>query len=145
VAAALREVPLGQGFPWFGSQVTAALMAPLRLMETWAHGQDIVDAVGAARRPTGRLRHVAALGVVGRELSFHAAELPLPAEPFLVELTGPDGQIWAWGPEDARQRVHGSALDFCLRVTQRRSRSETGLVAVGADAQQWLDIARVFL
>lgn len=145
VAAVLREVPLGQEFPWFGSQVTAALMVPLRLMETWAHGQDIVDAVGAARRPTDRLRHVAALGVVGRELSFHAAELPLPAEPFLVELTGPDGQIWAWGPEDARQRVHGSALDFCLRVTQRRSRSETGLVAVGADAQQWLDIARVFL
>ena len=145
VAAALREVPLDQGFPWFGSQVTAALMVPLRLMETWAHGQDIVDAVGAARRPTGRLRHVAALGVVGRELSFYAAQLPLPAEPFRVELTGPDGQTWAWGPEDARQRVHGSALDFCLRVTQRRTRAETDLTAVGADAQQWLEIARVFL
>jgi uncharacterized protein (TIGR03084 family) len=145
VAAALGDIPLEQGFPWYDSQVSAALMIPLRLMETWAHGQDIFDAVGVSHRPTDRLRPVAALGVLGRELSFHAAQLPLPAEPFRVELTGPEGQTWAWGPEDAAQRVQGSALDFCLRVTQRRSRAETDLTAVGADAQKWLDIARVFL
>ncbi|MCP2351620.1 TIGR03084 family metal-binding protein [Nonomuraea roseoviolacea] len=145
VAAALRDVPLDHGFPWYGSQVTAALMVPLRLMETWAHGQDIYDTLGVPHRPTGRLRHVAALGVVGRELSFHAAQSPLPAEPFRVELTGPDGETWAWGPEDAAQRVRGSALDFCLRVTRRRSLAETGLTAVGEDARKWLEIARVFL
>ncbi|MEV6040922.1 TIGR03084 family metal-binding protein [Nonomuraea sp. NPDC052116] len=145
VAAALRDVPRDHGFPWYGSQLTTALMVPLRLMETWAHGQDVFDALGVSRRPTSRLRHVAALGVVGRELSFYAAQLPVPAEPFRVELTGPDGQNWAWGPEDAVQRVQGSALDFCLRVTHRRSRAQTDLTAVGDDAQKWLDIARVFL
>ncbi|MFD5408898.1 TIGR03084 family metal-binding protein [Streptomyces nojiriensis] len=145
VAAALGGIPLDRGVPWYGSQLTAALMVPLRLMETWAHGQDIFDALGVSRRHTARLHHVASLGVVGRELSFYAAQLPVPAEPFRVELTGPDGQNWAWGPEDAMQRVQGSALDFCLRVTQRRSRAETDLTAVGKDAQKWLDIARVFL
>ncbi|MFI9507843.1 TIGR03084 family metal-binding protein [Nocardia sp. NPDC052566] len=145
VAAALGEMPLEQGFPWFGSEVTATLMVPLRLMETWAHGQDIFDTLGVAHRPTGRLRHVAALGVVGRELSFYAAQLPIPAEPFRVELTGPAGETWVWGPDDARQRIQGSALDFCLRVTHRKSRAETDLTAVGADAEKWLDIARVFL
>ncbi|MYS87556.1 TIGR03084 family metal-binding protein [Embleya scabrispora] len=145
VAAALRDAPQDRGFPWYGSQVTAALMAPLRLMEVWAHGQDIFDALGVPRRPTSRLRHVAFLGVIGRELSFHAARLPAPAEPFRVELTGPDGRTWTWGPEDAMQRVQGSALDFCLRVTQRRSPAETDLTAVGEDAQKWLDNARVFL
>ncbi|NUP21643.1 MAG: TIGR03084 family protein [Streptomyces sp.] len=145
VAAALRDIPLDHGFPWYGSQLTPALLVPLRLMETWAHGQDIFDALGVSRRPTRRLHHVASLGVIGRELSFHAAQLPVPAEPFRVELTGPDGQTWAWGPEQAMQRVEGSALEFCLRVTQRRSRAETALTAVGKDAQQWLDIARVFL
>ena len=145
LAAALRDVPLDQGFPWFGSQVTATLMVPLRLMETWAHGQDIFDTLGAAHAPTDRLQHVASLGVAGRELSFYAAQLPTPAEPFRVELTGPDGQTWVWGPEDAEQRVQGNALDFCLRVTHRRPRTETDLTAVGADAQKWLDIARVFL
>ncbi|MGC0420158.1 TIGR03084 family metal-binding protein [Embleya sp. AB8] len=145
VAAALGDVPRDQGFPWYGSQVSAALMAPLRLMEVWAHGQDIFDALGVARRPTSRLRQVASLGMAGRELSFHAARLPAPAEPFRVELTGPDGRTWAWGPEHATQRVQGSALDFCLRVTQRRPRAETDLTAVGADARKWLEIARVFL
>jgi uncharacterized protein (TIGR03084 family) len=114
-------------------------------METWAHGQDVFDALGVAHRPTGRLRPVAALGVAGRELSFYAAQLPLPAEPFRVELTGPGGEIWAWGPDDAEQRVQGSALDFCLRVTHRRSLTETDLTADGADASTWLEIARVFL
>ncbi|MEU0936361.1 TIGR03084 family metal-binding protein [Embleya sp. NPDC005971] len=145
VVAALREVPPDLGFPWYGSEVTATLVAPLRLMEVWAHGQDVFDALGVARRSTGRLRQVAALGVMGRELSFYAARLPVPAEPFRVELAGPDGRIWAWGPEDAAQRVQGSALDFCLRVTRRRSRAETDLTAVGVDAQTWLDNARVFL
>jgi uncharacterized protein (TIGR03084 family) len=145
VATALRDIPLDQGFPWFGSQLTAKLMVPLRLMETWAHGQDIYDTLRASHRPTDRLRHVAALGVAGRELSFYAAQLPTPAEPFRVELTGPGGEIWAWGPDDAEQRVRGSARDFGLRVTQRRPRAETSLTAVGEDAEKWLDIARVFL
>ncbi|MFF3570605.1 TIGR03084 family metal-binding protein [Nocardia jiangxiensis] len=145
VAAALHEIPLNQGFPWYGSELTAALMVPLRLMETWAHGQDIFDALGATHLPTDRLQHVAALGVAGRELSFYAAQIPTPADPFRVELTAPDGETWAWGPEDAAQRVRGSALDFCLRVTHRRPRAVTDLTAVGEDAQKWLDIARVFL
>ncbi|WP_254205311.1 TIGR03084 family metal-binding protein [Nocardia alni] len=145
VAAALRDVPLDHGFPWYGSELTARLMVPLRLMETWAHGQDIYDTVGIPHRPTGRLRHVASLGVVGRELSFYAAQLPTPTEPFRVELTAPDGLTWAWGPQDAGQRIQGSALDFCLRVTHRKSRAETDLTAIGEDASRWLDIARVFL
>jgi uncharacterized protein (TIGR03084 family) len=145
VAAALRNIPLDQAFPWYGSELTARLMVPLRLMETWAHGQDVFDALGVDHPPTSRLRHVATLGVVGRALSFYAARLPVPAEPFRVELTSPDDKTWTWGPEDAEQRVQGSALDFCLRVTQRRSRAETTLTAVGADAETWLDNARVFL
>ncbi|MFJ9787179.1 maleylpyruvate isomerase family mycothiol-dependent enzyme [Amycolatopsis sp. NPDC101161] len=145
VAAALRDLPLDQPFPWHGSEVTATLMVPLRLMETWAHGQDVYDALGAPHRPTGRLRHVASLGVEGRTLSFYAAQLPIPQEPFRVELTGPDGETWTWVPDDAAQRIRGSAFDFCLRVTQRRPLAETGLTAVGEDARKWLEVARVFL
>ena len=145
VTAALREVPPDHPFPWFGSAVTAAFMAPLRLMETWAHGQDILDTLGVTRQPTTRLKPVASLGVKGRELSFAAAQLPLPQEPFRVELAGPGGQTWTWGPGDAAQRVQGTALDFCLRVTQRRPLTGTGLTATGPDARRWLEIARVFL
>ncbi|GLY34054.1 hypothetical protein Amsp01_000780 [Amycolatopsis sp. NBRC 101858] len=85
------------------------------------------------------------LGVEGRALSFYAARLPIPEEPFRVELTGPGGETWTWGPEDAAQRIRGSALDFCLRVTQRRPPDGTDLTAVGDDARKWLEVARVFL
>ncbi len=145
LAAALRETPWDHAFPWYMSKVTPALMTPLRLMETWAHGQDVFDAVGAAHRPTDRLQHVASLGVLGRPLSFAAVGLPEPADPFRVELTAPDGGTWVWGPEDAAQRVEGGANDFCLCVTRRRPWSETDMTATGEDAQKWLEVARVFL
>ncbi|MFB7718938.1 hypothetical protein [Nocardia sp. NPDC056100] len=68
-----------------------------------------------------------------------------PPTLFRVELTAPTGETWMWGPEDAQQRVHGSALDFCLRVTHRRPLTATDLTATGPQAQRWLEIARVFL
>ena len=67
-----------------------------------------------------------------------------PSEEFRVELRSPSGELWAWGPEEAQQSVRGSAHDFCLRVTQRRHRDDLDLVAVGSDADQWLDIAQAF-
>ncbi|WP_409186065.1 maleylpyruvate isomerase family mycothiol-dependent enzyme [Amycolatopsis sp. VS8301801F10] len=144
-AAVLGEIPLDQAFPWYGSQSSATLAVALRLMETWAHGQDIFDTVGVEHRPTDRLKHIAALGVAARGLSFYAAQLPLPTEPIRVELTGPDGAVWGWGPDDAAQRIRGSARDFCLRITQRRTLDETGLAAIGDDAKTWLQNARIFL
>ncbi|MFE9581193.1 hypothetical protein ACFYO1_32800 [Nocardia sp. NPDC006044] len=41
--------------------------------------------------------------------------------------------------------MQGTALDFCLRVTQRRPLTETTLTAVGTDAHHWLEIARTSL
>ncbi|MEU4087720.1 maleylpyruvate isomerase family mycothiol-dependent enzyme [Streptomyces aureus] len=145
LAAALRDTRWDHAFPWHMSEVTPALMTPLRLMETWAHGQDVFDAVGVAHRPTDRLRHIASLGVLGLALSFAAVGLPEPAEPFRIELTATDGRTWVWGPETAVQRVRGGAMDFCLCVTRRRPWSETDLTATGRDAQKWLEVARVFL
>ncbi|WP_338080271.1 hypothetical protein [Amycolatopsis rubida] len=99
----------------------------------------------ARRAPSDRLKHIAALGVAGRGLSFHAARLPLPTAPIRVELTSPEWVVWGGGPDDAAQRIRGSARDFCLRLTQHRGLAETGLAAIGEDAKAWLENARVFL
>jgi hypothetical protein len=40
--------------------------------------------------------------------------------------------------------VRGSALDFCLVVTQRRHVLDTGLELQGAAAQEWMSIAQCF-
>jgi uncharacterized protein (TIGR03084 family) len=140
----LRTLPEGAKVPWYGPPMSAASLATARLMETWAHGLDVAEALGVRREPTGRLRHVAHLGVRTRDYAYLVREMTAPGEPFRIELTGPDGQLWTWGPEDANQRVTGPALDFCLLVTQRRHRSDLALVAQGRDADQWLEITQAF-
>ncbi|GAA4148016.1 TIGR03084 family metal-binding protein [Actinomadura keratinilytica] len=145
LAAALAEVPEGRRLPWYGPPMTAASMATARLMETWAHAQDVYDALGVRRAPTARIRHVAHIGVRTRDFAFGLHGLPAPDEQFRVELTAPDGGTWTWGPPDARQRVTGDALDFCLVVTQRCHPADTNLTAVGADAERWLHIAQTFV
>lgn len=142
--AALLDVPQGRKLVWFGPPMSATSMATARLMETWAHGLDVADALGVTRPPSPGLRSVAHLGVRTRDFAFAVHRLPSPAEPFRVELRSPDGDTWAWGPEDAAQRVTGTAEDFCALVTQRRPRGELAVFADGPDAEQWLAIAQAF-
>jgi uncharacterized protein (TIGR03084 family) len=142
--AALLGVPDGRKLPWFGPPMSAPSMATARLMETWAHGLDVSDALGVRRTATARLRSVAHIGVRTRDFAFTVHGLTPPAEMFHVELSGPGGEVWSWGPEDAAQSVTGSAEDFCMLVTQRRAPGELDVVAVGADAQKWLTIAQAF-
>jgi len=52
--------------PWFGPPMSLVSMVTARLMETWAHGQDIANALGAQRCPTSRLRRIAHLGLRAR-------------------------------------------------------------------------------
>ncbi|MFD7894068.1 TIGR03084 family metal-binding protein [Streptomyces sp. NPDC059743] len=141
---ALHAAPPGARFPWYGPPMSAASLATARLMETWAHGQDVADALGARREPTARLRHVAWIGVRARDYAYLVREERPPAEPFRVELTGPGGELWTYGPEGAAQRVTGPALDFCLLATQRAHRADLAVRAEGADADHWLDIAQAF-
>jgi uncharacterized protein (TIGR03084 family) len=130
--------------PWFGPGMSAASSLTARLMETWAHTQDIADALGVTREPTARLRHIAHLGVRTRGFSFVVRDRPVPETRVRVELTAPDGTAWTWGQPDAPERVTGPALDFCLLVTQRRHRDDLDLSATGPSAQEWMAIAQAF-
>jgi len=141
---ALLTVPDGRKLPWFGPPMSAASMATARLMETWAHGLDVADALGVKRPATERLRSIAHIGVRTRDYAFAVNNLAPPTEPFLVELRAPGGETWTWGPPDAAQRVTGSAEDFCFLVTQRRPLGALDVTAHGPDAQRWLGIAQAF-
>ncbi|MCP2251289.1 TIGR03084 family protein [Prauserella aidingensis] len=141
--AALAAVPDGQKLPWYGPPMSTASMATARLMETWAHGQDVADALEVVRPPTARLWHVARIGVRTRDFAFLTRDRTPPDAPFRVELTAPGGELWTFGPDDAADRVTGSALDFCLLATQRRHRDDTDLRATPG-AEEWLRIAQAF-
>ena len=143
--ASYIELDPRQRLPWFGPPMSAASSLTARLMETWAHTQDIADALGVTREPTRRLRHVAHIGVGARAFSYAArGTTPPPDTPVRVELTAPDGTLWTWGPPGTQDRVTGSALDFCLLVTQRRHRDDLALTIDGEAAQHWMGIAQAF-
>jgi uncharacterized protein (TIGR03084 family) len=144
LADALAAVPAGTKIPWFGPPMSAASLATARLMETWAHGEDVVAALGVTRTPTARLRHIAYLGVRTRTFSYAVRGLRAPAADVRVELTAPDGALWTFGPADALARVTGPALDFCLLVTRRRHPDDLALTASGPGAADWLRIAQAF-
>ena len=144
LTAALAAAAPGEKLPWYGTRMSPASMATARMMETWAHGEDVADALGVTRTPTERLRHVAHLGFRTLGHSFAAHGRPVPTAPVRVELAGPDGGTWSFGPADAADRVTGPALDFCLLVTQRRHRADLALVATGPIADEWLDVAQAF-
>lgn len=134
----------GGKMPWFGPPMSPTSMATARLMETWAHSLDVHEALGVAPTPSNRIRHIAHLAVRTRNYAFVNNSLTPPVEEFRIDLVAPDGEVWSYGPEDAAQTVTGSALDLCLLATQRVHRGDTDLVASGAEADQWLDIAQCF-
>jgi len=144
LAETLTRHPEGERVPWFGPPMSATSMATARFMETWAHGLDVAEALGASPQPSDRIRHVAHLGVRTRDFAFATHELDPPVEEFRVELRAPGGETWTWGPEHAAQVVRGPAYDFCLLVTRRRHRADLDLEATGTDADRWLSVAQAF-
>jgi len=128
---------------WYGPSMGSKSFLTARLMECWAHGQNVADAVGVEREPTDRLQHIARLGFNTRGWSYVNRGLDVPPEQVRVELTAPSGAVWTYGPTDAAETVTGSALEFCLVVTQRRRVSDTDLLATPV-ALDWLEKAQAF-
>ncbi len=129
---------------WYGPSMGSRSFLTARLMETWAHGQDIVDTVGAERAPSDRLRHIAQLGFITRDWSYKVRGLDPLNVPVSVSLEAPSGGTWEFGPADATARVAGPAQDFCLIVTQRRHLEDTTLEVVGDAARDWMLKAQAF-
>jgi uncharacterized protein (TIGR03084 family) len=140
----LGELDPKARIPWFGPDMSAVSFATARLMETWAHGQDVADALGVEREATDRLKHVCHIGIRALPFAYTIRNREVPAEPVRVELKSPSGEMWTWGPEGAANVVRGSALDFALVVTQRRHRDDTDVQTEGPVADEWISIAQAF-
>ncbi|WP_331739468.1 TIGR03084 family metal-binding protein (plasmid) [Streptomyces sp. NBC_00637] len=141
---ALAAVPEGDVVPWLVNPLPPAVLASAGIMEVFGHGQDIADALGVRREPTGRLRHLVLFAFLTRDFGYLSRGLTPPADPFRIEVTSPTGELWAFGPEDATDRITGRAEDFCLLVTRRRHRADLALTAVGEEAERWLDLAQAY-
>jgi uncharacterized protein (TIGR03084 family) len=144
LARAATSIDLSARCKWYGPSMSGTSMLTARLMETWAHGQDIADALKWTRPSTDRLKHIAHIGVRAMPFAFASNKLPPPEGNVFVSLVGPNGEIWTWGNESADASVSGPALGFCLAVTQRRHIDDCGLTTVGEVASTWMSIAQSF-
>ncbi|WP_433136313.1 TIGR03084 family metal-binding protein [Actinomadura nitritigenes] len=143
-ATALAAVPAGREVPWLVRPLAPSILACAGLMETFGHGQDIADALGARLERTDRIMHVAGFATLVREFGYQARGLTPPETAFRYELRTPSGARWDVGPEDAGNRVSGPAEDFCLLVTRRRHRADLALTATGTEADRFLDVAQAY-
>ena len=142
--AALAALDPKDRLPWYGPPMSALSFATARLMETWAHGQDIYDTLQKKRPVSPGLRHIAHLGVTTFGWSFANRGREVPDTAVSVSLAGPSGEIWTWGASGAAETISGPAEDFCLVVTQRRHVDDTALVINGETAREWMLLAQAF-
>jgi uncharacterized protein (TIGR03084 family) len=143
-AKALAAVDPTGTVPWLVNPLPPSVLAAAGMMELFGHGQDIADALGRTRELTDRIGHLAWFGFRTRDFGYQAHGLTPPTEEFRVELTGPSGVVWEFGPADATQRVTGPAVDFALLVSRRRHRDDLALTAQGEEADRWLNIAQAY-
>ena len=140
----LRKADPDQRVGWMGPSMSLRSFATARIMENWAHGEDIAQAVGGVYPTTGGLHHICHLGVLTRTFSFTVRGEPAPEDPVRVELDLPEGTTWQAGDPAAENRVSGPGRDFCLVVTQRRHVEDTSLTLHGDAAVAWMHCAQVF-
>jgi len=133
-----------QRVKWAGPDMSVRSSVTARLMETWAHGQEIYDLLGVERRDRDRIRNIVVLGVNTFGWTFSNRGEEAPADKPYLRLTAPSGDLWEWHEPSDANFIEGSATAFCQVVTQTRNIADTGLKVVGHTATRWMSVAQCF-
>jgi uncharacterized protein (TIGR03084 family) len=144
LAEALGESDPKRRLPWFGPDMGVQMFTTARYMETWAHGQEVYDLVGASRTHTDRIKNIATIGMKTFGWTFVNRKMEVPGPPPYVRLVSPSGEIWEWNEPSEIECVRGHAVDFCQVVTQGRNIADTPLAVSGPVATRWMSIAQCF-
>lgn len=142
----LRVHPRDQRVPW-GLGMGWRAFVTARLMEHWAHGLDIRAGLEVPSIDTDRLEPIAWICTSALPYAFSVAGVEPPAGHTLrLDLVGPEGQPWTFGPQDATDTIIGSAGEWCRVAVQRLdAKDATSLQASGPLAEMALRCARAFL
>lgn len=128
---------------WIEGSMSAKTFATFRLMETWAHGLDIYQALDIEVEDTARIRHVCWLGWKTLPYAFKAAGVDY--SPIRVEVIGPGYAKWTYGPAEAENQIKGSASEWARVVVRRIPPKKARLKTSGELAQKALEVAQAYL
>ena len=129
---------------WAGPSMSVISSITARLMETWAHGQEVFDILGIVREDKDRIKNIAVLGINTFGWTYKNRKMDVPEFVPYVKLTAPSGAIWEWNDASCGNSVEGRATEFCQVVTQARNIEDTDLVVSGPVATEWMSIAQCF-
>lgn len=129
---------------WAGPDMSVRSSITARLMETWAHGQEVYDQCGVVRENADRIRNIVILGVNTYGWTFKTRRESAPEPMPHVRLTAPSGDVWTYGDASEIELIEGAAEEFCQVVTQTRNIADTKLRVVGPNATTWMSIAQCF-
>jgi len=154
VVDALSRMEGTERVPWIDGDMSARAFATLRLMETWAHGLDIKDAMEGLltydeeeedpTADTSRIRHIAWLAHRMLPYAFSEAGEDYPETGIRVELMGPRYARWVYGPEDAADVIKGIASEWCRIAVQRMDPGLSTLKTEGEKAETAIKIVRTY-
>ncbi len=144
MAERFRAADPSRRVKWAGPSMSARSSITARLMETWAHGQEVYDELGVVRKNADRIRNIVVLGnnTYGWTYAVRGEQPPEP-QPHLV-LSAPSGEIWTFNEPSQAHRVEGRAEEFCQVVTQVRNIADTALEVTGTSAVDWMSKAQCF-
>ena len=129
---------------WVGPTMSARSSITARLMETWAHGQELYDELGVARVDGDHIRNIVVLGVNTFGWTFTNRQEPVPERMPRLRLSAPSGELWEWGEPSEEECIEGTAEAFCQVVTQVRNVADTDLRVTGEIAGRWMRRAQCF-
>lgn len=144
LADAFAQADPKQRVKWAGPDMSARSSITARQMETWAHGQEVFDALGQIRQETDRIENICHMGAATFGWSYINRQRPVPEAPPALHLTAPSGIVWHWNEETETDRITGSAVDFARVVTQVRNIADTSLKIRGETATDWMTIAQCY-
>ena len=133
-----------QRVKWVGPDMSALSSITARQMETWAHGQEVFDALGVQRKDGDRIKNICHLGVVTFSWTFKNRQMPTPDPVPFVNLTSPSEENWEWNDNQSKSSIRGNAVEFAQVVTQVRNIKDTSLEVIGHSADQWMSLAQCF-
>lgn len=143
-AAAFTDADPKARLKWAGPDMSARSSITARLMETWAHGQEVYDQLGVVRENADRIRSIVVLGINTFGWTFRNRKLDVPEPMPFVSLTAPSGEVWTYGEPSEAERIEGRADEFAQVVTQTRNIADTELKVTGPVATQWMGFAQCF-
>jgi len=133
-----------QRLKWAGPEMSARSSITARLMETWAHGQEVYDHLGVVRKNEDRVKNIVVLGVNTFGWTYKTRRETPPGPMPYLQLTAPSGEVWTFGDENEGSLISGAADEFCQVVTQVRNIADTSLNVVGPVANDWMSKAQCF-